>query len=303
MEIVDNTLILVDYDNVFVTLKYNYRDYKNPNIMYDVITKIKEKYNEDNILTYKLFADFQKVQISEEGYDILKKNQVELEHVFNGKNASDVILMINCMKYMMQYPHINKIILVSSDSDLIPIFHEVQLLNKKLEVLYFEVNTSDEHIAHIEDAHITHYSIEDLLGVTKYQEYSTVEDFYCSKIADKVYFTGLLDNINRIIIDAYNKFLSKDSSGNITNVGITKLNELIEEMKENGICPEREFKKNTSTTYGNIINMLLDKEILIKYDYTIGGKNYNTLILSENYLKSETITINGLIRESDYPNA
>ena len=91
----ENTLILIDYDNVFITLKNNYRDYKNPNIMYEVITKIKEKYKDDNILSCRLFADFQRVQISPEGYDILRKAHVEMEHVFNGKNASDVILMIH----------------------------------------------------------------------------------------------------------------------------------------------------------------------------------------------------------------
>ena len=56
----DNTLILVDYDNVYVTLKNNYRDFKNPNIMYDVITEIKKHYSADNILSYRLFADFSK---------------------------------------------------------------------------------------------------------------------------------------------------------------------------------------------------------------------------------------------------
>ena len=54
----DNTLILVDYDNVYVTLKNNYRDFKNPNIMYDVITEVKKYYSDDNILSYRLFADF-----------------------------------------------------------------------------------------------------------------------------------------------------------------------------------------------------------------------------------------------------
>lgn len=298
----DNILILVDYDNVFVTLKNNYRDFRNPNIMYDVITKIKEKYKDDNILSFRLFADFQKVQIPDRGYDILKKNQIEIEHVFNGKNASDVILMINCMKYMMNYPHINKIVLVSSDSDLIPIFHEIQLLNKKLEVLYSEINISDDHIKHIEDANITHNSIESLMDISKYKECSTLDEFYNSKIADITYFTELLNKINAIIIKAYNKYLKTDSNGNIINVGITKLAELIDEMKELGICPEREFKKPSTTSYENIIDMLMEKNILVRHDYKINGKNFNTLILSEEYLTAHSINISNLVRASDYPN-
>ena len=166
----DKTIILVDYDNVFVTLKNNYRDFKHPNVMYDIITKIRDKYKNDKILSLKLFADFQKAQISDIGYDILKKSHVEIEHVFNGKNASDVILMINCMKYMMQYPHIDKIVLVSSDSDLVPIFHEVELLGKKLEVIYFDINTSKEHIQHIKEIGIDNYTIESILGINKFVE-------------------------------------------------------------------------------------------------------------------------------------
>lgn len=298
----DNTLILVDYDNIFITLKNNYRDYRNPNIMYEVITKIKEKYKTDNVLSCRLFADFQNVQISEDGYDILRKAHVEIEHVFNGRNASDVVLMINCMKYMMQYPHIDKIILVSSDSDLVPIFHEVQLLNKKLEVLYFEINTSEEHVNHMVETNITHCSIESLLGLNKYQTYTNLTDFYNSKIADKVFFTGLLEKINDIISNFYNMYLQKDTSGNITNAGITKIAELAETIRANGLCPECELRKSPTGIYGNIMSMLQDKNILERYNYTINGKPYNTLILSETYLASESITIPNLIKKSDFPN-
>lgn len=298
----ENTLILIDYDNVFITLKNNYRDYKNPNIMYEVITKIKEKYKDDNILSCRLFADFQRVQISPEGYDILRKAHVEMEHVFNGKNASDVILMINCMKYMMQYPHIDKIILVSSDSDLVPIFHEVNLLNKKLEVLYFSLNTSEEHVKHMEETQIKHYSIESLLELNKYQMYATLEEFYDSKTADKSYFKGLLEKINSIIVDFYNVYLQKDASGNVLNAGITKFSDLADAIRDNGICPECELRKSPIGIYGNIMNMLQDKNILIRHDYTVNKKPYNTLILSEAYLVSEGITIPNLIKKSDFPN-
>lgn len=298
----ENTLILIDYDNVFITLKNNYRDYKNPNIMYEVITKIKEKYKDDNILSCRLFADFQRVQISPEGYDILRKAHVEMEHVFNGKNASDVILMINCMKYMMQYPHIDKIILVSSDSDLVPIFHEVNLLNKKLEVLYFSLNTSEEHVKHMEETQIKHYSIESLLELNKYQTYATLDEFYDSKIADKSYFEGLLEKINSIIVDFYNVYLQKDASGNVLNAGITKFSDLADAIRDKGICPECELRKSPAGIYGNIMNMLQDKNILIRHDYTVNKKPYNTLILSEAYLVSKGITIPNLIKKSDFPN-
>lgn len=291
----DNTLILVDYDNVYVTLKNNYRDFKNPNIMYDVITEIKKHYSADNILSYRLFADFQKVQISDEGYEILKQNHVEIEHVFNGKNASDVILMINCMKYMMQYPHINKIVLISSDSDIVPIFHEVQLLNKKLEVLYFDVNTGNEHKNHIREIGISSMTLEDLLGVDVYPEIASFDDLYALKTKDKKYFEQLLQNINDIIVNLSSVYNKKDALGNVVCAGGVHISSIIDKANEMGIWPMRENWRGNN----NIIQMLQNKNILVEYPYYY-EKNQKTNILSEDYLSDNGININNLLKKSDY---
>lgn len=297
----DNTLILVDYDNVFVTLKNNYRNFRNPNIMYDVISKIKENYADDNILSYRLFADFQKVNISDEGYNILKKNHVEVEHVFNGKNASDVILMINCMKYMMQYPHINKIVLVSSDSDLVPIFHEVQLLNKKLEVLYFDINTGKDHIEHIKEIGIKSNTLEVLMGLSVYQDCKEIEEFFTYKTADKKYFQELLQHINTAIADMYGKHLKKNSDGKVISAGAVLPANISYYLKDKGICPDKEFWTNSTDSYKNLLSLLMDKHILVKYVYHTGGRDFTTFILSEEYLTKNGYVIDGLVKQSDYP--
>lgn len=296
----DNTLILVDYDNVFVTLKNYYRDLDRPNVMYDVITEIKELYKDDNILSYRLFADFQKVQISDEGYKILKESHVEIEHVFNGKNASDVILMINCMKYMMQYPHISKIVLVSSDSDIVPIFHEVQLLNRKLEVLYFDINTGAEHKKHINEVGIKNMALESLLKVPTYVEQVDLDSFFNYKISNKAFFTRQLEAINDIIVVEYHKYLKKDSSGIIISGGGTSFNALLEGMKSRCICPAVELSKNQMGKYINFLEMLQDKDILYRYDFTYNGKQYYSYLLKENTLLSLGITISDLKKELDY---
>lgn len=297
----DKTIILVDYDNVFVTLKNNYRDFKHPNVMYDIITKIRDKYKNDKILSLKLFADFQKAQISDIGYDILKKSHVEIEHVFNGKNASDVILMINCMKYMMQYPHIDKIVLVSSDSDLVPIFHEVELLGKKLEVIYFDINTSKEHIQHIKEIGIDNYTIESILGINKYVECKDIDKFYDYKTSDHESFGLFLNKVNEGIEQMYKKYLKKDNNGNITNAGAVDIPNLTYYLRENCIVPERELWKNGNDNYNNIVSLLLDKKILIQHVYEANNKKFTTFILSEAYLNSESIHVDGLITANDYP--
>lgn len=296
----DNTLILVDYDNVYVTLKNYYRDLDKPNVMYDVITQIKEKYKDDNILSYRLFADFQKVQISDEGYEILKGNHVEIEHVFNGKNASDVILMINCMKYMMQYPHINKIVLVSSDSDIVPIFHEVQLLDKKLEVLYFDINTGSEHKNHIKEIGIANMSLESLLNVPTYIEHSCADDFFNDKISNKDFFSRQLQAINNIIEEEYNKYPKKDDSGNVISGGGTSYSALREGIKNRCICPAIELSKNQGNKYMDFLAMLQEKDVLYKYNYDFNEKNFYTYLLNEVTLLQLGINISNMKKESHY---
>lgn len=302
MDKISNTIILIDYDNVFVTLKNNYRDFSNPNIMYDVITEIRNSYSDDNILCIKLFADFQKAQISDEGYDILKRNHVEIEHVFNGKNASDVILMINCIKYLMQYPHIDKIVLVSSDSDLVPIFREVQLLGKQLEVLYFEVNTAQDHIDHIREIGIKSTTIEQLMGKEKYTECGSLEEFYSYKTKDRTYFESLLQCVNNAILENYNKFLKIDENNKIKNVGAVSIKSIREYFIDNGICPMKELHKNPAngSTYCNLIDMLLDKKIIEEYKYTTDKGNFSTFLLNEEYLISNSYSINNLITKENY---
>lgn len=291
----DNTLILVDYDNVYVTLKNNYRDFRRPNIMYDVITEIRKHYSADNVISCRLFADFQKVEISNEGYEILKQNHVEIEHVFNGKNASDVILMINCMKYMMQYPHINKIVLISSDSDIVPIFHEIQLLNKKLEVLYFDINTGCEHKNHIKEIGIPSMTLESLLGLDVYPEIATLDDLYVYKTKDKNYFEQLLQNINDIIVNLSSVYNKKDALGNVVCAGGVHIPSIIDKANEMGTWPMRESRKGDN----NIIQMLQSKNILVEHPFYY-EKNQKTNILSEQYLIDNGITINNLLKKSNY---
>ena len=205
------------------------------------------------------------------------------------------------MKFMMQYPHINKIILVSSDSDLVPIFHEVQLLNKKLEVLYFDVNTAEDHKRHIKEIGIANISIESLLQLQEYKICNGLEEFYEYKKSDKIYFEQLLQCINDIIKELYNKYLKTDDSGNILNVGCATVETIAHKIKENGICCEKELNKNTTMVYCNLLEMLLDKKILVKHVYSLKEKPYTTFILSEEYLNSNDININDLVKKNQFP--
>lgn len=94
----------------------------------DIVKRIKEKYSQDRILTFKAFCDFEKSgrQLSE-----LQKNLVELCHVYSSgegearKNASDIALAIDVVKNLFNKPDCEKYVLVSSDSDMLPLINEI----------------------------------------------------------------------------------------------------------------------------------------------------------------------------------
>ena len=52
--------------------------------------------------------------------------------------------------------------------------------------------------------------------------------------------------------------------------------------------------------YTNLFSMLRDKNILIRYDYVLNGKDYNTLLLSEDFLEENGIFIPGLIKKANF---
>lgn len=301
MKVKENTIILVDYDNVFITLENNYRDFQHKTIMYDVITKIRHKYASDNILCFKLFADFQKIIISDIGYGILKQCNVEIEHVFGGKNAADVTLMLTCMKMIHQYPHVEKFVLISSDSDMMPIFKEIQLADKKLDVIYSGVNASIDYISHIQNVGINNTTIESVLGLEVAEDIETVDELYQIKTKNKLYFQQLLQHVNDAIYLTYDKYLRTNWQGDIVSVGSASAATITTYLSECGVCPERELKKNSGHKHCIFISMLLDKGILMYHEYKLGRKILGTYILSEQYLDDHKLYVDGLIKKCDYP--
>ena len=99
----------------------------------------------------------------------------------------------------------------------------------------------------------------------------------------------------------YKIYLKKDNNGNITNAGAVDIPNLTYYLRENCVVPERELWKNGNDNYNNIVSLLLDKNILIQHVYEANNKKFTTFILSEAYLNSKSIHVDGLITANDYP--
>lgn len=295
----DNILILVDYDNVFITLEKYYRDFKNRNIMYDVIPQIQQLYKKENIIGTKLFADLQKVNISGYGYDVLNHNAVELRHVANGKNASDISLMLECIKHVHLYPHIDKYVIVSADSDMISIGQELKLQGKLLDVIHTQVNSSAEHMEKMKDWQINAITLESILNLNVANQQIDVNELFGKLSSNKQDFQVLMQEISDIITHLYRRFSKTDAKGNIVALGSTSLASLSYYARENKLLPEIVLTKNGDNCI--FVDMLLSYGVIKMIEYQIGYKKYATYILSEGFLSQYQLEINHLITANDFP--
>lgn len=162
-----NIAIFIDYDNVSICLEKYYELYAD-NERKDLKTKfiniIKNIFKNDRIITFKAFADFEKVDA---GLTVLQKNQVELRHIYSSnqrKNASDIALSVDVIKSLYSKNTIEKYVLISSDSDMLPVINEIRYFAKDPVVIYSKYGSVEGYENFVPE----YFIIEDLLGLDKY---------------------------------------------------------------------------------------------------------------------------------------
>lgn len=195
-DIMSKVAIFIDYDNVSITLDKYYQNSNRPNLKLDIIHKIKDFFKNDKILTIKAFADFEKITPL---LTPLQKEQVELRHVYSSskrKNASDIALVISVMKSIYSNQNIDKYVIVSSDSDMLPVINEMKFFDKDIFVVYSEYCAKNEYNTYLDaDSFIT---IEKLLGIPVYSPIQ--QDTILSILP------SILKMINKNICETYFKY-------------------------------------------------------------------------------------------------
>lgn len=280
---VEKVAIFIDYDNVYVTLE-NYYDTKTVTYTTEIIKKIKEQYSKNQICIFKAFADFQKISPV---LTDLQMSQVELRHVYstnkdnpNRKNASDIALAIDVMKTLFNRPDINKIILVSSDSDMLPLINEAKYRGKEVDVVFSDYSAgkmlkqlvTSEQPSHQDEA-IQDITIESLLGVDTFVEKD--EGFFDSNILD------YLNVINQQIISTFQRY----------KLGTTSKKDIREALFNSDLLVKNDVPI--------LIDYLLEEEILLETPApTIG---YTKILINETWLTASGHGLNDpIIKESDY---
>lgn len=177
----ENVAIFVDYDNVYWTLMNNYShdpDHEDPEK--NLFTKLWSKYAQDNIRTFRAYADFEKVRTE---LTSLQKKRIQIRHVYsngkdgdNRKNSSDIELCIDAIEHTYKDPNITCYVFVTADSDMIPIISRMMYKNKRVELYYL----SDAAPKHVDITSFVHSS-EDLLSFLNVEIKTYEVDSYITK--------------------------------------------------------------------------------------------------------------------------
>lgn len=139
-----NVCILIDYDNLFHTMKRYAVDVTDES--YDICKFFNDMYGMNKIRSFKAYADFDQVNVS---LRKLQEQRVQIRNVYGNnrndkyrKNASDIELSIDAIESTYKDPDIDTYTIVTSDSDMIPIMSRLKYKGKQVHLFYTSQNTS-----------------------------------------------------------------------------------------------------------------------------------------------------------------
>lgn len=250
-----NAAIFIDYENVHIILSEQYTNI--PEAKFTIIDKIREKYRNYAIKTFKLFCDFSTIKESIQDLDI---RFVELEHVSSidrssrHKNACDIAMAVDITKSMLQRSDITRYVVVSSDSDMLPIINELVKNNKLVDVICFKSSsTSTQYQQVLASWGVQCIMIEDMLQLMQFEK-MTKEDF------DRNIYK-IKDEIKRI----YNNYKENNPAR------IPSSRDIREGLEEIGYCREDTF---------DIIRYGFQTEILLQDEHERFGKVFRGIKLN-----------------------
>ena len=119
--------LLMDFENLVIGLENSDPTNEKPFSIADVITHLQKNYG--SVIYRKAFADWSTTKFRKYVMDLTRAG-VEMQHVvrtgFNSKNAADMHLVIQAMDCMLHYPNIDTYVIVTGDSDFLPLITKLK---------------------------------------------------------------------------------------------------------------------------------------------------------------------------------
>lgn len=242
---VENACIFIDFDNLYYSMRNYAIDVTDKS--YDVCHFLNTIYGKDKIRGFRAYADFEQVQVS---LRKLQENRVQIRNVYGNnkddkyrKNASDIELSIDAIEMTYRDKNIDTYVIVTSDSDMIPIMSRLKYKGKKVHLYYTSQNSSQT----------THFE--------------SFCDFSCDLLKlyeidlERATFDYWYDTVIRLITDWY-----QDKSNANKTLGFKWLKE--------DIINETQL---TDSFCSDLINQMIDDKKIIRNNSNVTNGVYFTL--------------------------
>lgn len=197
------TAVFMDYDNLYRSINESYSMFKTSEVVKKLLEYL-SNVQDNSVQLVKAFCDF---KTSSSEISDLQENLIELRHVNSigdGKsNASDLALAIDVIKSLYNNRMFEHYVIVSSDSDMLPLILELRYQGKKITLLYLESKIKDNYLETLEKQ-INVKKIEEILGVETYKPFN-IENLHFRAEEQQKY----LNCINKEMNSLYVKYGSK----------------------------------------------------------------------------------------------
>lgn len=176
-----NVCILIDYDNLFYTFKRYAIDVTSDS--YNIGKFFNLLYGKDRIRSFRAYADFDQVKVN---LRKLQEQRVQIRNVYGNnkndqfrKNASDIELSMDAIEMTHRESDIDTYVIVTSDSDMIPVMSRLKYKGKTVHLFYASENSSQvthfESYCDISCDLIKLFDVDISVGIPSYW-YQTVTD-------------------------------------------------------------------------------------------------------------------------------
>lgn len=238
-----NTVIFIDYDNIFITCE---KDYKVDILEKDFINKIKEYCKKENLFITEMIAygNYDNGKMARDKHQTkLQLSGIQTKHVMNGKDSADIAIVCDVLeKLYLTSKNIDVYLLVSCDKDTIPLINKIKSQGKTVYLITLAINIDWDVLKNYGDKHIW---FEEIINIP-------YEKPVGKPMLDETSFLEELDNTikkyqNDINFSLFSQSLEKKF--NTKRTEITKLKNILIDKREIEIY---EYEYNDKKYYDGI---------------------------------------------------
>jgi len=271
-----NVAIYIDYENVYKTLLYQYKNL----LRLGFFEKLNKWCKNRNLRIVKIIAycNFDNRDLMESRHQTkLQEYGVSTIHTSNrGKNYADLQITIDALNDMYINNNIDEFIIMSNDKDMSPLLNTIKLNKRKVTLLTVGDNF-DFALCNVPDEHIT---LNDILSIEMDEN-----DFYIKRAEDEIreniisYARSNLDNA----INGISSFKHIEVKYYVTN--------------------QDTFRSVMEYEIYNILKILYEENIIFIYRYTYRDIEYYAMmptIYKDEALDHNILTLDDIVENYDF---